>query len=43
MNSVEKIMADPRFQKFLAWLHRQQTTAYFPSNRNRGRTKHPYR
>jgi cytochrome c553 len=43
MNSVEKIMADPRFQKFLAWLDKQQTTAYFPSDRNRGRTKHPYR
>ena len=43
VNSVEKILADPRFQKFLAWLHKQQNTAFFRSERSRERTKHPYR
>ena len=42
-NSVEKILADPRFQKFLAWLNKQQKMAFFRSDRNRGRTRHPYR
>jgi 5-methylcytosine-specific restriction enzyme A len=42
-NTVEKILADERFQKFLAWLRKQKVTTYFPSDRNRKRTKHPYR
>jgi hypothetical protein len=40
---VEKILADPRFQKFLVWLNKQQKMAFFRSDRNRGRTRHPYR
>jgi len=43
VNTVEKILADPRFQRFLAWLSKQQRTACFPSDRNKGRTRHPYR
>ncbi len=43
VNTAEKILADPRFQRFLAWLSKQQRTACFPSDRNKGRTRHPYR
>src|SRR5215470_14307209 len=31
-STVETILADARFQKFLKWLHKQQDTAVFPSN-----------
>jgi hypothetical protein len=36
-NTVEKIHADARFRKFLHWLHKQQGTAFFRSDRNRKR------
>lgn len=42
-NTVEKIQADPRYQKFLRWLHRQQTSTYFSSHRNRSRTAAKFR
>ncbi len=42
-NTVEKIQADPRFQKFLRWLYRQQKGTFFRTRRNRNRTNQPYR
>jgi 5-methylcytosine-specific restriction enzyme A len=42
-NTVEKIQSDPRFQKFLRWLYRQQEGAFFRTRRNRNRTGQPYR
>jgi hypothetical protein len=42
-NSVEKILADARFQRFLKWLHQQQDSAVFRSQRNRARVKGRYR
>jgi hypothetical protein len=41
-NTVEKIRADERFQKFLKWLYKQQHTAAFRTRRNRGRTPRKY-
>src|SRR5262245_22268791 len=41
-NTVEKILADPRFQKFLRWLSKQHRTAVFHSRRNKRRTARPY-
>jgi hypothetical protein len=38
-NTVEIILADSRFQKFLRWLHKQQETTVFRSQR--GRTRRP--
>ena len=42
-STVEKIQTDPRFQKFLRWLYKQQDTAFFRTRRNRFRTSQPYR
>ena len=42
-NSIEKILADARFQKFLKWLHKQQDSTFFRTQRNRGRVKGRYR
>ena len=42
-NTVEKIQSDPRFQKFLRWLYKQQEGTFFRTRRNRGRTDQPYR
>ena len=42
-NTVEKIQSDPRFQKFLRWLYKQQNGAFFRTRRNRSRTSQPYR
>ncbi len=42
-NTVEKIQTDPRFQKFLRWLYKQQEGAVFRTRRNRSRTGQPYR
>ena len=36
-NSVETILADARFQKFLKWLYKQHETAVFRTQRNRTR------
>lgn len=41
-NTIEKILKDPRFQRFLRWLYKQQETASFRSDRNRSRTKRKY-
>src|SRR3989442_15610778 len=38
-----KSWADPRFQKFLRWLYKQQPSAFFRTRRNRSRTSQPYR
>jgi hypothetical protein len=38
-NTIEGILADARFQRFLKWLHKQQGGAVFWSRRNRGRVK----
>ena len=42
-NTVETILADARFQKFQRWLHQQQETAMFWSQRNRIRRAGHYR
>ncbi len=42
-NTIVKIQADPRFQKFLRWLYKQQAGAFFRTRRNRSRTSQPYR
>ena len=42
-NSVETILADARFQKFLKWLHKQQDMAVFRSQRGRTRRPGKYR
>lgn len=42
-NSVAKIRADDRFQKFLRWLYKQKAETVFKSRRNRGRTDRKYR
>jgi hypothetical protein len=42
-NTVETILADARFQKFLKWLHEQQETAIFRSQRIRTRGPGKYR
>ena len=41
-NTVEKILRDQRFEKFLRWLHKQQKSVFFPTERNRSRTKRKY-
>jgi hypothetical protein len=42
-NTVARIQSDPRFQTFLRWLHKQQESAFFRTQRNRSRTSQPYR
>lgn len=42
-NTVEKIRADERFQKFLRWLYKQKTETAFKTRRNRARADHKYR
>ena len=42
-NTVKKIQSDPRFQKFLRWLYKQQEGTFFRTRRNRKRTSQPYR
>ena len=42
-NTVEAILADTRFQKFLKWLYKQQDTAVFRSQRRRTRRPGKYR
>jgi hypothetical protein len=42
-NTVETILADARFQKFLKWLHKQQDMAVFRSQRGRTRRPGKYR
>jgi hypothetical protein len=42
-NTVEKIRADERFQKFLRWLSRQHDRAEFRTRKNRARTNRKYR
>jgi len=42
-NKVEKMQADPRLQKFLRWLYKQQRETFFGTRRNRSRTRQPYR
>lgn len=42
-NSVAKIRADDRFQKFLRWLYKQKSETVFKSRRNRNRTDRKYR
>ena len=42
-NTVEKIQTDPRLQKFLCWIYKQQEGAFFRTRRNRNRTSPPYR
>src|SRR5215468_10561118 len=42
-NTVESILADARFQKFLKWLHKQQDSAVFRSQRGRTRRPGKYR
>jgi hypothetical protein len=41
-NTVESILADARFQKFLKWLYKQQDTAVFRSQRGRNRRPGKY-
>lgn len=42
-NTVDKILADERFQKYLVWLRKQQPTAHFKTIRRNDRAKGPYR
>ena len=42
-NTVEKILADERFQRYLAWLKKQQPTAHFKTQRKNDRAKGKYR
>ena len=42
-NTVESILADGRFQRFLKWLYKQQDTAVFRSQRGRTRRPGKYR
>jgi hypothetical protein len=42
-NTVEIILADSRFQKFLQWLHKQHENAFFRTRRNRTRQPERYR
>ena len=42
-NTVEKIRADERFQKFLRWLYKQKSQTIFKSRRNPVRTDQKYR
>ena len=42
-NTVEKILADKRFQKFLRWLYKQQDSTVFKTRRNRTRSEKYYR
>jgi len=42
-NTVQRIKADPRFQRFLRWLYKQQENAFFRTRRNRSRTRERYR
>ena len=41
-NTVEKILTDGRFQKFLRWLYKQQDGTVFKTCRNRERTGKKY-
>ncbi len=42
-NTVDRIRAHERFQKFLKWLLKQPAETSFRSRRNRSRTDHKYR
>ncbi len=42
-NTVELILGDERFKKFLRWLHKQRETIVFRSDRNRARKAGRYR
>ena len=42
-NTVEKILTDERFQKFLRWLYKQQSGTVFKTRRNRQRSDKYYR
>lgn len=42
-NTVAKVQADPRYQKFLRWLRKQQRDVEFRTRRNRLRTGHRFR
>ena len=42
-NTVESILADSRFQKFLKWLYKQHETAVLRSQRGRSRKPGKYR
>lgn len=42
-NTVEKVLADARFQAFLRWLYKQQDGAIFKTRRNRARPAKYYR
>lgn len=42
-NTVEKILADERFKKFLKWLYKQQPTAHFKTVRNNERPAGKYK
>lgn len=41
-NTVERIQADPRYGRFLRWLHKQHLDAEFRTRRNRARTSRSY-
>ena len=42
-NTVEKVLGDPRFQRFLSWLRKQRGATIFRTRRNRDRVAHRYR
>jgi hypothetical protein len=42
-NTVEKVVADPRYQKFVKWLRKQPVTTHFKTERRNGRAKGKYK
>jgi hypothetical protein len=42
-NTVEAILEDEKFQKFLKWRRKQPVTTLFKSDRGKHRDKHKYR
>jgi len=41
-NTVARILADARFQRFLRWLYNQKESTVFKTRRNRARTARRY-
>jgi len=42
-DTVEKVLADGRFQKYLGWLRKQSPAAHFKTFRRNGRAEGKYR
>jgi hypothetical protein len=42
-NTVDKIVTDDKFKKFLNWLYKQKSTTTFKTDKSNNRIKHKYR